>query len=298
LHGPPQGRHGIGKIALAASAILMVVVALVAFQAAVAVQPPPPSSSSISRTTTRLTSTVQDPSSTSSQGPLKIQVFRATLDNVSFDAPSGFCTYIYDVTVTDEGTSAYLTSPLYFQLVSGSNSFRNFTISRGVVDYLPTVTLQPGQQASGEIPFRVADGQKPTKLLYLDPAHSVSVLVTELPQPSRWISNIYAATAVVSGNVSVSDSVYAVIQNQSDALYYSGDVISVEVSISAAGGNATAFTIGSVTVSDPGFMVSRTFPGLPFPVRGGGAETNMLVDVVVPDASLSAQTIELVLTAD
>ena len=297
MHGPPPGRHGIGKIALAVCAILMVVVALVAFQAAVAIQPAPGPGISVSKTTTRLTSTLQPPSAGSSGGPLRVQVSRTTLDNVSFDAPSGFYTYIYDVTVTDEGTSAYDASPLYFQLVSDANTVRNFTISRGAVDYLPTVTLQPGQQTSGEISFRLADGQKPARLQYINAGESVSVLITNLPQPSRWISNIYAATAIVRGNVSASDSVYTVIQNQSDALYYSGDVISVEISISATGGNTTAFTIGSVAVSDPGFTVSRTFPDLPFPVRGGGVETNIVVNVVVPDPSLSAQTIELVLTA-
>lgn len=210
----------------------------------------------------------------------------ATVDKLSYDAPSGYTIYIYDVTITNTGTVSHLVDELGFTLISTSNAVYAFTLALAIRQSLPSVQLSPGQHTSGQIAFQVANGDTPAKLEYKIP-FDVDELVTNLPQPTRWVSSVTYADVTLQGNVSSYYLASATVVNQTE-FFYSTDRMVVNITLQAFN-QVESIQVVAISVANADFKIVSVNPALPATAKGDTTETSFALVLTMPQASVDIQ---------
>ena len=117
--------------------------------------------------------------------------------------------------------------------------------------------------------------------------------MTNLPQPTRWISTVTVASATMQGSAASNYYVSADIQNATTGIYWSTDTIPVKIAVTSLGSNVASITITSVLVGHPGFTILRVVPQFPIAVVGNGQEVDFIVYLSLPQSSISLDTLPL-----
>lgn len=288
-------RAGLSR-SFVAGAVVVVVVAS-ALGALVATGPLAKSNSTSATTTST--------SIAEAQGAVTILVSRTTLDQTPADSPSGYALYIYDLALTDNSSATELVGPSYFTLIGEAGAAYNSTTASSVQDALVNATsLSPTSETSGEVAFSVPDSDQPLKLEYTNPQKGFQETVSDLPAPSRWVSNVAQVQASLPTNADASNYFVSATLLDSGGLYYSGVPIPVKVEITPYNSDDIVdepvpdITVTSISVSNQGFSISTISPTLPVTVSANGntAATDILVYVEPPNASVSVASLSISLS--
>jgi hypothetical protein len=253
------------------------------------------SSSSSSQSTATSSSTSSSPSTTattsstsqSQGGPLLISIARAISD--SPEASAGSKAFIYDVSITNMGSGSYDVNPLYFTMITASNSVYDSTFFLAIRQSLSAVTLNQGQTTSGQIGFQIPNGQTPSKLEFNNQFESVDEFVTGIPQPTVWVSEPNCCSGQITLTGTDSGQLLATYSfSNNTEFFYTGDIITLKVGLN------DFYSFGSVTLntltlasSDTGFILSSISPSLPITVTAGGSEVDVYVYIVAPSSSFT-----------
>jgi hypothetical protein len=200
--------------------------------------------------------------------------------------------YIYNFTVVDQSVTNLNVNTFDLQLVGSSNTVYHSSGAGAsqifAIDIFQPVTLNPQQQAKGQVAFPVPRTDAPSKLEFLSGSIDVPVKV---PAPSANVSWISQFNTNVTGSASNDVGLQSFTPENFTAAaslgyYYSGDVIALKLSFGyfpSYSGNST-FQLTSIGDS-AGFKVVGISPALPVGVGSSG--TDVMVYLLTPDRSFN-----------
>ena len=217
----------------------------------------------------------------------------AALDKV--DAQSAWKIYLYSVTIVNLDSVGHIPNAVYFSLISNKDAVYDIVSDPAIRQQIPSQEVFPGQHVSGQIAFQIPDGEQPSRLLYYNPDESINITMYSLPPPSVWVSEIYGASASVQGAGAGAYRVSASLQNHS-VWYYSTDNVWVTVTIASYNSQTPSIQITSIAVSNQEFGILTTRPTLPYIVRGDGTTYAIDLALALPQVSVNAQTLNLLVT--
>jgi hypothetical protein len=230
-------------------------------------------------------------------GPLLIVVTQATVDQTPLDAQPGYSVLIYNVTITNpiDSNARYTSGLLYFSLTGSTNAPYVHVVVPSVKEWLPPILIGPGEHASGQIAFRGPSNELPMKLEYRNSGELVDETVTDLPQPTNWVTEVGAAKATVSGAAGGSYIAKASVQNTAGYnLFFSNNTTPIRVGVTSVGSGAPSVTVNSISV-DHGFTVASVTPALPKTLVGDGQEVDFIVTVRATPSSVNVDTLSITL---
>ncbi|MFH0848077.1 MAG: hypothetical protein V1857_01060, partial [archaeon] len=211
--------------------------------------------------------------------PYSIQVTKVAADQTS----NSSLYYILFIDASYSGSANWHVYPDKFQLVTSSSSVYGPAFPPSKSNPLRDVILSNGQHDVGQVAFNVPNGQMPSKVEYIDQVSNIKVESNSVPQISSWVSYVYSAEISLQRPKDSFIIVSGTIQNVGTRYYYTGDIISVKVSITYIGANPISLT--SITDSDKGFTIQNIQPALPVSVTGNGQQVNLVVNVIAPSST-------------
>lgn len=221
--------------------------------------------------------------------PYSIQVTKVAVDQTS----NSSLYYILSIDASYSGSANWHVYPGKFQLVTSSLSVYGTTFTSSESNPLREVILSNGQHNVGQVAFNVPNGQTPSKVEYIDQVSNIKVESNPVPQISSWVSYVYSAEISLQSPKQSFVIASGTIQNLGTRYYYTGDIISVKVSITYIGANPISVT--SITDSDKGFTIQNIQPSLPVNVPGNGQQVSLIVNVIAPPSSYSG-ALHLIIT--
>jgi len=249
------------------------------------------SSSSFSSSQTSSSSSSTSNSSLLPIGPLNVVVNQVITDTVEYQS-NGYVYWLLNLTVTDAGTDQYEVDPYSFQLTSTGHVVYSAQYASADQNDLQSVTLLPGGHTTGQIAFKLPDGEKPAQLTYLYAFGFAKFVVTNIPAPSGNASHVQAGSVKNSnGTFSSYLGAYASIANSS-SYFYTGNMIAVKIVLNNyySGLNSNV-TVTSITDSDTGFTTTGLSQSLPITVEK--SEVDLVLYLKAPSFAFNGQLMNI-----
>jgi len=196
------------------------------------------------------------------------------------------------LTVTDSGTDQYQVDPYSFQLTSSGHVVYSAQYASADQNDLQSVTLLPGGHTSGQIAFKLPDGETPAQLTYLYSFGFAKFVVTSIPAPSGTASYVQGNVIKnVNGAYSSYLGAYATIANSS-SYFYTGNIIAVKIALNNYYASlGTNITVTGITDSDTGFASMGISQNLPVIV--GKSEVDITLYLKAPSIAFNGQLMNI-----
>jgi len=205
------------------------------------------------------------------------------------DASAGQSAFIYDLTIENNGSGSVSVNPLYFTLISSSNSVYDTDECGACVSAVLAITLRPGQNTSGQLGFEIPDTQVPSELEFTNRMQGVREFVTSLPAPTSWVSSPEPSGQIKLTGPGSSEIVATCSVSNNTVYFYTGDVIAVKISLINLGQKSVTLTALNLTGPDAGFNLTSI--GRPFPaiIPANGHAVSVYVYIASPPSSFTGE---------
>jgi len=193
--------------------------------------------------------------------------------------------------ISDGGQSPYSVDESFFTMITASNSVYDTAAAQAIQQSLPTITLDPGQNTSGQIAFQVPNSETPAVLEYKIP-HSIDEFVTGLPTPGGAVSEPnFEVNANVQGTAkqsSLQDLTASASIMNTTSYFYTGQTIAIIVGLTNFNTGTTA-TVNSIASATTGISILQISAPLPVKISGSvsGNEYDIIVYMLAPPTSFS-----------
>jgi hypothetical protein len=192
-----------------------------------------------------------------------LKVLEVVLDAVSEE---GYNYYIMALEAKYLGDKSWSFNPIYIMLLSDAGYKYDIALTVAMRQSISSADLGKGEATKGQIAFKLPKNEKPTKLIYDDKLSDIKLEITDIPEPTKQVSDIYSAETNIQSKYSL---ITAVASLKNTGPFYSGETIKVDVEISYSKwiGNPEAIQIQSIKAE--GFEITKIDPNLPVEVKDG-----------------------------
>jgi len=191
-----------------------------------------------------------------------LKVLEVVLDAVSEE---GYNYYIMTLEAKYLGDKSWSFYPYDITLLSDTGYKYDTTPALAIRQSLPlSMDLGKGETTKGQIAFKLPKNEKPTKLIYDDKLHDIKFEITDIPEPTKQVSDIYFAETTIQSKYSLITA-FASLKNTGP--FYSGETIKVDVEISYSKWIDNPETIQIKSIAAEGFEITKINPNLPVEVK-------------------------------